>query len=691
MTTGHAKTPTGRALIAASLGAVGVVYGDIGTSPLYAIKECFAFNPLDPERSHGVPVNEGNVLGVLSLVFWSLTMVIVVKYLGFILRADNNGEGGILSMLALFLRTREGEGKANGEDGKPESEHNNSDGEQGKSDAAGAKPDAGPSKPANGGSRAKMKPLRGGAFVLFSLGLIGASLLFGEGTITPAISVLSAMEGLEVLTPSHPGLLTPYVVPATILILVALFAVQKHGTKTIGRLFGPATILWFLAIAATGLPWILRQPQVLGALNPIHGARFFIEHDMHGFLVLGSVVLCITGGEALYADMGHFGRGPIRIAWFALVYPALLLNYFGQGGYLLSEGQAAAASPFFGLVDGWLRYPLIAIATIATIVASQALISGAFSLASQAVQLGYSPRVTIVHTAGDAEGQIYVPEINWLLMVACIALVLGFGSSTKLAAAYGIAVTGAMTITSILFYSVMQKRWGTARTLPLLLLFLSFDLSFFLANVVKIAAGGWFPLALGAVVFSVMTTWKRGRDALDEFIKKQVVDMDEFLAEIAHRKVHRVNGTAVFMTQNPSGAPWVLTHHVRHNKVLHKNVILLSIRFEHEPKVPRNKRVEVTKLGDGIHHVQAKYGFMESPKVKDILLLAKKAGVPCDDVDADTTFYLGRETLLTDGDAPMMKWRKILFAFLSRNARPATIFFKIPPDRVIEIGMQVQL
>jgi len=646
MRVGHAKNPTGRALIAASLGAVGVVYGDIGTSPLYAIKECFAFDPLHPERSHGVAVNEANVLGVLSLVFWSLTVVIVVKYLGFVLRADNNGEGGILSLLALFLRTQE--------KGKPG------------------------------------QALRRGGLALLALGLVGASLLFGEGTITPAISVLSAMEGLEVLTPNSPGLLKPYVLPATILILVALFAVQKRGTKTIAKLFGPATILWFLAIGAIGLPWIVREPGVLLALNPLYGAQFFIMHKLHGFFVLGSVVLCITGGEALYADMGHFGRSAIRVAWFSLVYPALLLNYFGQGARLLSEGQAAAASPFFGLVEGWLRYPLVAIATIATIVASQALISGAFSLASQAVQLGYCPRVTIVHTAGDAEGQIYVPEVNWILMVCCIALVLGFGSSTHLAAAYGIAVTGAMTITSILFFAVMRHRWGLARTLPLLVLFLSFDLAFFFANVVKIAAGGWFPLALGAVIFSIMTTWKRGRAALYEFIKQRVVDMDEFLAEIEHRKLHRVVGTAVFMTQSPKGAPWVLTHHVRHNKVLHENVILLSINFEHEPVVPGDERIRVTPIGHGLHHVQATYGFMQSPSVKEILLRAKRAGVPCHDA-ADTTFYLGRESLLTDGDSRMMKWRKVLFAFLSRNARPATTFFRIPPDRVVEIGMQVQL
>jgi KUP system potassium uptake protein len=632
---GHRAAPTGaRALLITAVGAVGVVYGDIGTSPLYAIKECFS-------GAHGVAPTPDNVLGVLSLVFWALTLVVVVKYLGFVLRADNDGEGGILALLALV---------------------------QGK-----------------GAERGKV----GNVLPFVMLGLVGSSLLFGEGTITPAISVLSAVEGLEVTLPKTDGF-DPHllVVPTTLVIIVGLFFVQQFGTHRIGALFGPATCVWFLTIAATGTPWLLRNPEVLAALDPRHGVRFFAEHGAQGYFVLGSVVLCITGGEALYADMGHFGKRAIRFAWFVLVYPALLLNYFGQGAYLMTHGDSAE-TPFYGLVEGWLRYPLIGIATIATIVASQALISGAFSLANQAVQLGYSPRVTIVHTSGHAEGQIYVPEINWLLMVTCVALVLGFRSSSNLAAAYGIAVTGTMTITSILFFVVFRRRWGTARTLPLLLVFLVVDLGFFGANVVKFFDGGWVPLALGAVVFSVMTTWKRGRQALFDYIRKQTLDMDEFLAELAHRKPHRVAGTAVFMTSNPRGAPPVLVHHVRHNKVLHENVVLLSVQTEHAPVVPGDRRVEVSELGEGLHLVIAHYGFMQSPNVKEILLRAKKRGVVCD--FDETTFYLGRETLLTEGDSKMMRWRKILFAFLSRNARPATMFFKIPPDRVVEIGMQIQL
>ena len=522
------------------------------------------------------------------------------------------------------------------------------------------------------------------------LGLFGAALLYGDGIITPAISVLSAVEGLEVATPTHPGLLKNYIVPLTILIISGLFWVQRYGTKRIGALFGPATILWFIAITLAGAPWVLRRPEVLAAVNPYYAVHFFMDHGWHGFLVLGSVVLCVTGGEALYADMGHFGRAPIRLAWYTVAFPALLVNYFGQGAYLLEKGQAGAASPFYGLTPAWATIPMVLIATVATVVASQALISGAFSLSNQAVQLGYSPRVTIVHTSGTTEGQIYVPEINNLLWVSCIALVVAFPSSSRLAAAYGIAVTGTMAITSVLFFAVMYKRWGVAKTLPLVLFFLLFDLSFFSANIVKIANGGWVPLAVGVVVFTIMTTWKRGRAALFDYIKKRTLDMDEFLAELDHKKPHRISGTAVFMTSNPRGAPPVLVHHVRHNRVLHENVILLSIITEHAPTVPGDERIETREIGHGIHHVTAHYGFMQSPSVKELLLRAKRAGVPCSD-ESETTFYLGRETLLIDGEAKMMRWRKSLFSFLSRNARPATSYFRIPPDRVVEVGMQIQL
>jgi KUP system potassium uptake protein len=642
MSAGNGKDPKGRALVAASLGAVGVVYGDIGTSPLYAMKECFAYDPLRPALSHGMPVTPENVLGILSLFFYALTCVVVIKYLTFMLRADNNGEGGILALLAL-LKVKEGR------DGR----------------------------------------VAGVGAALVGLGLFGAALLYGDGIITPAISVLSAVEGLEVATPRSPGVLKDYVVPLTVLILSGLFWMQRHGTKRIGTLFGPAMLLWFSAITVAGAPWVFRNPEVLGAVNPLHAVRFFAAHGKHGFLILGSVVLCVTGGEALYADMGHFGRGPIRLAWYAIVFPALLVNYFGQGAYLLERGQAGAATPFFGLTPEWAVVPMVIIATVATVVASQALISGAFSLSNQAVQLGYSPRVTIVHTSGATEGQIYVPEINSMLWIACIALVLAFPSSTKLAAAYGIAVTGTMAITSILFFALMYKRWGLAKTLPLVAFFLLFDLSFLGANIIKVAHGGWVPLVVGAVVFTILTTWKRGRAALYEYIKRRTLDMDDFVAELDHRKLHRIPGTGVFMASNPKGAPPVLVHHVKHNKVLHENVILLSILTEHEPVVAKERRVETREIGHGIHHVTARFGFMQSPSVKEILLRAKAAGVPCDYEEA--TYYLGRETLLVDGDAPMMRWRKGLFAFLSRNARPATAFFQIPPDRVVELGMQIQL
>ncbi len=642
MSAGSTKDPKGRALVAASLGAVGVVYGDIGTSPLYSMKECFAYDPLHPQLSHGMPVTDENVLGILSLFFYALTCVVVIKYLTFMLRADNNGEGGILALLALL---------------KPK------EGRDGRAIGIGA--------------------------VLVGLGLFGAALLYGDGIITPAISVLSAVEGLEVATPGHPGLLNDYIVPLTVVILCGLFWVQRHGTKRIGTLFGPAMLLWFAAITLAGAPWIFKRPEVLAAVNPWHAFHFFAKHGKHGFLILGSVVLCVTGGEALYADMGHFGRGPIRYAWYAIVFPALLVNYFGQGAYLLEKGQAGAATPFFGLTPHWAVLPMVVIATVATVVASQALISGAFSLSNQAVQLGYSPRVTIVHTSGTTEGQIYVPEVNSLLWIACIALVLAFPSSSKLAAAYGIAVTGTMAITSVLFFALMYKRWGVAKTGALVAFFLLFDLSFLGANIVKIAHGGWVPLVVGAVVFTVMTTWKRGRSALSDYIRRRTLDMDEFVAELDHRKPHRISGTGVFMTSNPRGAPPVLVHHVHHNRVLHENVILLSIITEHEPQVSPERRVEVREIGHGIHHVTAHFGFMQSASVKEILLRTKAAGVPCDFEEA--TYYLGRETLLVDGDAKMMRWRKALFAYLSRNARPATAFFQIPPDRVVELGMQIQL
>lgn len=629
---GHASPASG-ALAALALGALGVVYGDIGTSPLYAVKECFA--PV-----HGVTPTVENVLGVLSLIVWSLILVVAVKYVSFILRADNQGEGGVLALLALVTSRQE-----------------MADRSRSRSRAA-----------------------------LVVLGLFGAALLYGDGVITPAISVLSAVEGLEVATTR----VHHFIVPITVVILVGLFLMQKRGTAGIGAIFGPATLVWFISIAAAGLPWIFRRPDVLGAINPIHAVRFFQEHHMHGFLLLGSVVLCITGGEALYADMGHFGRKPIRWAWYAVVFPALIINYLGQGAVLIERGEAVRGNPFFGLLEGWLVYPMVAVATVATVVASQALISGAFSITQQAVQLGYCPRVTIVHTSGSAEGQIYIPEVNRILMVACITLVLVFKESSALAAAYGIAVTGTMSITSVLFYQ-LTRQWGWAmwKSVSLVALFLALDLSFLGANIVKITEGGWFPLVMAAAVFIVMTTWKKGRRTLGSHIIANTLPTELFLSDVQNTQPHRVKGTAVFMTSNPDGAPPVLLHHFKHNKVLHEQVILLSVQTRHVPEVPPAQRISVRELGQGFWQVTATYGFMESPNVIESLTLCNQRGLPVDPLTA--SFYLGRETLLTTGRSSMAQWRKVLFSILSRNARPANMFFNIPPNRVVELGTQIEL
>ncbi len=650
---GHA-TPKGRlALATLSLGALGVVYGDIGTSPLYSIKECFsehkdfAGNVVEP-----LVRDQANVLGILSLVFWSLGLVVVLKYLSFIMRADNGGEGGILALLALVK--------------------------------------------GDGTSKASK------SITLVFLGLFGAALLYGDGIITPAISVLSAVEGLGVkplATLAEGGdhsnpILERLVVPITIVILVGLFLVQKRGTHRVGAVFGPTMLLWFGCLAALGTPWIIKNPSVLWALNPWMAIRFMIDHGSHGFFVLGSVVLCITGGEALYADMGHFGARPIKIAWYAIVFPFLLLNYFGQGAVLLSsQGAVAMKSPFYALAPSWFHYPLVGIATAATVIASQALISGAYSLTQQAGQLGYWPRVSIKHTSGEAEGQIYVPEINYALMVACVALVLGFRHSSDLAAAYGIAVTGTMSITTILFYVVARTKWkwSQGKALGLCALFLAIDLGFLAANTVKITEGGWVPLVIAAAVFTIMVTWKRGRAELGAAIFATTLPLPMFLEDCERMKPHRVQGTAVFMTSNPDAAPPVLLHSFKHNKVLHEQVICLSIVTRHVPEVAPNDRIELLKdLGNGIFQVRAVYGFMQTPNALEIMTLCAQKGLVTK--FEDTSFFLGRETLvITHKKGSMAFWRKVLFSFLSRNARPATAFFQIPPNRVVEFGAQIEL
>lgn len=622
-----------------ALAALGVVYGDIGTSPLYAVKECFG-------AEHGLVPNRENVLGILSLITWALTLVITNKYISFIMRADNRGEGGTFALVALLL-------------------------------PRGAK-------------------AVGTTAALVLLGLAGASLLSGEGVITPAISVLSAVEGLEV---AHLPFKPP-VVPLTVTILLGLFLMQRRGTAGVGAIFGPATLLWFVAISIAGVFWISHNTSVLAAINPMHALHFITHHKWHGFVVLGSVVLCITGGEALYADMGHFGRAPIRLAWFSVVFPALLTNYYGQGALMLSRCQdaestlcaTARANPFYQMIpNGLMLYGMVAIATMATVVASQALISGSFSLAQQALQLGYSPRLTIVHTSKESEGQIYVPEINWALMVACIALVLTFRESSKLAAAYGIAVTGTMTITSVLFFAIARSKWGwsLAKALPLLVLFLIVDLSFFTANVLKLFSGGWIPLAMGSVVFTLMLTWNRGRARLAIIMKSAMAPLDAFIADIPVEKPTRVKGTAVFMTQNADGVPPVMLHHFKHNKVLHEKVLLLSIRSENIPEVKLADRAEIEDLGHGFYRVTAHYGFMQTPNVPEILRFLQARGM---DVRLDdTSFYLGRETLLVTNKPGMMRWQKVLFALMSKNARTATAFFGLPPNRVVELGTQVEL
>ncbi len=620
-----------RDLARLAVGALGVVYGDIGTSPLYTIRECF--NP-----SYGIPPTVGNALGILSLVFWSLVLVVVVKYLTFVMRADNHGDGGILALLALVMPKGDG-----------------------------------------GTSRRR--------FALILLGLVGAALLWADGMITPAITVLGAIEGLEVATP----VFKPFVVPIALVILVALFVVQKRGTARIGAMFGPVMMVWFVSIGFLGARWIVREPRVLEAVNPFWALRLLAEHRLHGFLILGAVVLCITGAEALYADMGHFGRTPIRVAWYVIVFPALLLNYFGQGALLIARGAAADDNPFYLLAPPHLVYPLVVLATAAAIIASQSLISGAFALAQQGVQLGYLPRLTIVHTSRKARGQIYVPEINGALMLACCGLVLAFGKSTNLAAAYGIAVVGTMATTSLLLYAVARERWKWSIATALLLtgFFLAVDLSFLLANADKVKTGGWFPLVMGALIFTVMTTWKRGRSALAAQLRSESLPIDSFLADLPSHMPLRVSGTAVFMTSDVGVAPVVLLHHYKHNKVLHERVLLLSVRSEAVPFVPQPRRVEAHELGSGFFQVVGHYGFMQTPSVPEILRLVNIPGM---DVRAQAcSFFLGRETLLTSGPARMSRWRKALFAFLSRNARPATAFFSIPPNRVLELGTQIEL
>lgn len=626
--------PTGKRLAVLTLAALGVVYGDIGTSPLYALRECF-------KPGHALTPEPDNVYGVASLIFWALMLVVTVKYVTFVMRADNRGEGGVLAMLSLIV-----------------------------------------------GKRTERRRSRA---VLVALGLFGAALLYGDGAITPAISVLSAMEGLEIVSPR----MTALVVPLTIGILVGLFVLQRRGTAAVGALFGPITLTWFVTIGLLGLREVWIEPEILLAVNPWYAIELFLTQSHMAVIVVGYVVLAVTGAEALYADMGHFGKRPIRVAWLWIVLPCLTLNYFGQGALLLRD-PTAVENPFYLLAPRPILYPLIALATAAAIIASQAMISGAFSITQQCVQLGYSPRVTIKHTSAKTEGQIYVPEVNWALMVGTLIIVLAFRGSSELSAAYGIAVTGTMLATSVLFGVVTAARWNWPRWQVGLLVggFILMDTALFGSNVVKLAHGGWVPVTIAIIIFIGMTTWKRGRDILRERLKEITMPLDAFLKSLASGKILRVPGTAVFMTSEPNGAPVVLLHHLKHNKVLHEQVILLSIQTTTDPEVPHRERLTMEDLGQGFVRATAVYGFMETPDVTEVLGLLREQGVKAKPME--TSYYLGRELLIPrhkawkEGGMTMSIWRKRLFAFMSQNAVSAASFFQLPPNRVVELGTQIE-
>jgi KUP system potassium uptake protein len=612
-------------LAALSLAALGVVFGDIGTSPLYAMRECF-------HREHGVEATAANVYGILSLIVWALIIVISVKYLVFILRADNRGEGGILALSVLVSRVRP-------------------------------------------------------SYFLCVIGLFGAALLYSDGMITPAITVLGAVEGLEIAAPS----LGPFVQPLSVAILVAVFLVQKSGTARIGSVFGPVTLVWFLVIAALGFAEVVRAPGILAALNPYYAIAFLLHDLSTGFAILGTVFLVVTGGEALYADIGHFGVRPIRLVWFAIVLPALLLNYFGQGAIVLRDGSAVA-NPFFALSPSWLLYPLIAVATAAAVIASQALISGAFSLTMQAVQLGYSPRLEIRHTSAQAIGQIYLPLVNWALMLACIGLVLGFHTSSNLAAAYGVSITSTMLITTILFYVVARWQWHWAPWIAVTLasIFALIDTIFFAANVTKIRHGGWFPLAVAALIFVLMRIWQRGRALLAERMAEEAMPLSVLIESIREHPPLRVHGTAIFMAGNPTGTPLALLHNLKHNKVLHERVIILHVRIDQVPHVALADRLSVDCLDLGLWRMTLRFGFMDKPDVAAELQRICCAELQCD--PATSTFFLGRETVITSAKAKRRQLiRDRIFAWMSQNARPATSFFSLPPNSVVEFGSQVKL
>ncbi len=624
----HTKNHSKEKVASLALGAIGVVFGDIGTSPLYALKEVFL---------SGLTIEKLHVLGALSLVFWTLTLIVTIKYAIFIMRADNKGEGGIMALIALALE---------GSKGNPKKIH-----------------------------------------FIVTIGLIGAVLFYGDSIITPAISVLSAVEGLQIIAPS----MERYVLPITIAVLGGLFMLQAKGSGKMGKLFAPIMCIWFILLAVLGIVNIIKVPEVLSAINPIYGIELLAESGWHGFLIMGAVVLTITGAEALYADMGHFGLKPIRYAWFGLVFPALLLNYFGQGALLITNPEAIQ-NPFYLLAPTWALYPLLIISTLATVIASQAVISGAFSMTRQAIQLGYCPRMAVLHTSGEEIGQVYVPAINWLLMVAVFILVLSFESSTALASAYGLAVTGTMISTTLLAFIVIQAlwKWNKYNSIAFLSIFLSVDLAFIFSNSLKIPTGGWLPLVVGTVLFLIMTTWIKGREQLSEYMDEKRVLFEE-LEDKVKVKLIRVPGTAIYLTRSLHGVPQVLLQNLSHNHVLHERIIVLSIVTTNEPYVDENHRLKIRTFGDnqGFYRVKLYYGFKESADVRRALELCVQEGLNID--PKDTTFFIGSESISFRNRNALSKWRRALFSYLFHNSSSAIEFFKIPVDQIMEIGIRIEL
>ena len=612
-----------------ALGALGVVYGDIGTSPLYTMHEIFM-------GSGGIPLNPANVIGVVSVIFWALMFVVSLKYVWLIMRADNHGEGGIMALLALASNA--------------------------------------------------VKRLPRLRRVLILAGVFGAALFYGDGVITPAISVLSAIEGLEVAAPR----LSHYVVPLTVGVLLGLFAFQKKGTAAVGMLFGPVMMAWFTVLALGGVLEIMVDPAILVALNPVHALQFLWQNGWVAFVGLGAIVLALTGAEALYADMGHFGRAPIRLAWFSFVLPALTLNYLGQGA-LIIRNPKTISNPFYLLFPDWLLYPMIGLATVATIIASQAVITGTFSITQQAIQLGFLPRTYIAHTSAKKEGQVYIPVVNWLLLLAVMAAVVGFGSSTNLASAYGLAVTGTMLITTVLTFFVVRYAWGYNWVVCVLAtgFFLVIDIAFFAANTLKIAQGGWFPLVIGVAIFVVMTTWKRGRSILFAHLRKTQIPLEPFLDSIVAENIPRVSNTAVFLVANPDGVPNALLHNLAHNQVLHSRVIFLTVIFREVPYVPDEERVKVEPMKQGFYRIKVFYGYMDVPDLPAALECCSGAGLEFELLS--TSFFLSREHIVPTPGSGMADWREQLFVAMSRLAGNAADYLNVPPGRVIEVGTRIEI